>query len=199
LESLASQPSIAERTGQETTVLSWLLTRIQRSESPVGQNKQYAAEVLAILLQSSAANRKRFAQLDGVDMLLRLLSAYRKRDPLKDSEEEEFVENVFDCLICLADEAEGKEKFVEAEGIELCLIMLREGRMSKPRALRLLDHALGGRDSAVPCAKLVESAGLKTAFGMFMKTVSRGYWLSWTSELIICSKITRPLSIYLVF
>jgi beta-catenin-like protein 1 len=77
----------------------------------VGQNKQYAAEVLAILLQSSAANRKRFAQLDGVDMLLRLLSAYRKRDPLKDSEEEEFVENVFDCLICLADEAEVKRNW----------------------------------------------------------------------------------------
>ncbi|KAI9880787.1 MAG: hypothetical protein M1830_000223 [Pleopsidium flavum] len=169
LESLASRTSIAETIGQETTVLSLLLKRIQKSESPIGQNKQYAAEVLAILLQSSPANRKRFAQLDGVDMLLELLSVYRKRDPPRDSEEEEYVENVFDCLTCLADETEGKEKFVEAEGVELCLIMLREGRMSKPRALRLLDHALGGRDGAVPCEKLVESAGLKTVFGMIMK------------------------------
>ena len=153
-----------------------LLKRIQAPESPVSQNKQYAAEVLAILLQSSAANRKRFASLDGVDTLLQLLNAYRKRDPPKDSDEVEYVENVFDCLTCLAEETEGKEKFVAAEGVELCLIMLREGRMSKPRALRLLDHALSGEDTVTACERLVESAGLKTVFGMFMKNVGTTYW-----------------------
>ncbi|MCJ1362375.1 hypothetical protein MMC16_001478 [Acarospora aff. strigata] len=170
LENLASHASIAERIGQETSVLSLLLTRIQTPESPVGQNKQYAAEVLAILLQSSEANRKRLARLDGVDLLLQLLSAYRKRDPPRDSDEEEYVENVFDSLTCLVEETEGKEKFEEAEGVELCLIMLREGKMSKSRALRLLDHALGGRGGAAPCERLIESAGLKTVFGMFMKS-----------------------------
>lgn len=117
-------------------------------------------------------NRNRLASLDGVDTLLQLLSAYRKRDPPKDSDEEEYVENVFDCLTCLAEQAEGKANFVEAEGVELCLIMLREGRMSKPRALRLLDHALSGQDAVIACERLVESAGLKTVFGMFMKKVS---------------------------
>lgn len=179
--------------------MSLLLTRIQKPESPVGQNKQYAAEVLAILLQSSEANRRRLAQLEAIDILLQILSVYRKRDPPKDTEEEEFVENVFDCLTCLADEVVGKEKLVEAEGIELCLIMLREGRMSKPRALRLLDHVLGGQDGTIACEKLVESAGLKTVFGMFMKSVSICLWLAWCSQLNFDSKIIKQLSICLVF
>jgi beta-catenin-like protein 1 len=169
LENLASQTTVAENIGQDTKVLQWLLNRIQKRESPVGQNKQYSAEVLAILLQSSPLNRKKLCDKNGVDILLQILAAYRKRDPVKGTEEEEFVENVFDSLTCIVDEPEGKQKFVEAEGIELCLIMIREGKMSKSRALRLIDHALGGPSGGEACERLVEAAGLKTVFGMFMK------------------------------
>lgn len=104
--------------------------------------------------------------------MLQLLSPYRKRDPAKGTEEEEFVENLFDSVTCCLDESNGKTKFLEAEGIELCLIMLREGKMSKPRALRLLDHALGGPEGGACCQKLVEAAGLKAVFSSFMKKVS---------------------------
>lgn len=199
IENLASQPTDSDRIGSETTLLPWLLERIQKKESPVTQNKQYAAEILAILLQSSSANRKRVTELDGVDTLLQLLASYRKRDPQKDSEEEEFVENIFDCLTCLVDEPDGKSKFVEAEGVELCLIMLREAKFSKVRALRVLDHSVGYAEAPLPpapikkekgsakekekkeqevqypnrstlvCERVVEAAGLKTIFGMFMK------------------------------
>ena len=128
LENLSSRTSLAEKIGKDTSVLKWLLNRAQKRESPVSQNKQYAAEVLAILLQSSPVNRRLLAELDGVDLLLQLLAAYRKRDPIKGTDEEEFVENVFDCVTCMVDESEGKQKFVEAEGVELCLIMIREGK-----------------------------------------------------------------------
>ncbi|OQD83019.1 hypothetical protein PENANT_c018G08016 [Penicillium antarcticum] len=169
LENLASQTSHAETIGQDGSILPWILSRIQKKEAVVSQNKQYAAEILAILLQSSPKNRSKFIELDGIDVLLQLLSAYRKRDPAKDSDEEEYVENLFDSLICLVEEDVGKEKFVENEGIELALIMLREGKFSKSRSLRVLDHALGGVGGAPACERLVEAAGLKTIFGMFMK------------------------------
>ncbi|OJJ48119.1 hypothetical protein ASPZODRAFT_130048 [Penicilliopsis zonata CBS 506.65] len=169
LENLASQNTIAEKIGQDSGLLSWLLSRIQRKESPVGQNKQYAAEVLSILLQSSPKSREKFASLEGVDTLLQLLSQYRKRDPAKDSDEEEYAENIFNSLACLVDEEVGKQRFLEGEGIELALIMLKEGKFSKPRALRVLDHALGGQWGAGACEHLVEAAGLRTIFGMFMK------------------------------
>jgi beta-catenin-like protein 1 len=172
LENLASQTSVAEKIGQDASVMPWLLSRIQQKETPVSQNKQYAAEILAILLQSSAQNRKKFAEIDGVDVLLQLLSAYRRHDPEKDSDEEEYVENLFDCLTCVVDEDEGKDKFVQAEGIELAHIMLREGKLSKQRALRALDHALSGQGGVACCERLVEVAGLRTIFGMFMKKVA---------------------------
>ena len=171
LENLASQIRIAELIGLETTIMTWIMNRLKRKEQSTSQNKQYAAEVLAILLQSSSANRSHLTKLDGVDILLQLLSTYRKRDPLKGTDEEEYVENVFDCLTCLVEATEGKSKFVEAEGVELCMIMLREGNMSRPRALRLLDHSVGGKDGGEICEKVVDAAGLKTIFTMFMKKV----------------------------
>lgn len=151
--------------------MPWILSRIQQKEAPVSQNKQYSAEILAILLQSSSKNREKFIGLDGADIILQLLSQYRKRDPEKDSDEEEYAENLFDSLICLVDEDSGKDKFIEAEGIELAQIMLREGRFSKPRALRVLDHAFGGAGGGPACERLIEAAGLRTVFGMFMKKV----------------------------
>lgn len=170
LENLASSVEIAERLVQGSSLLKWLLARIQKVESPVSQNKQYAAEVLSILEQLSSKNRTSFATHDGVDILLQLLSNYRKRDPAKDSEEEEFVENLFGCLTCVVEDNAGKLKYVEAEGVELCLIMLREGKFSKTRALRVLDHAMGGDKGADVCTKLVEAAGLKVLFATFMKS-----------------------------
>jgi len=169
LENLSSRPSIVSTMGRDTQLLSWLLSRIQKPEPTVSQNKQYSAEVLAILLQSSPTNRTKLTSIEGIDALLQLLSPYRKRDPANGTEEEEYVENVFDCITCCVDDSEGKIKFLEAEGIELCLIMLKEGKMSRPRALRLLDHALGGPDGGACCERLIEAAGLKSTFSLFMK------------------------------
>jgi beta-catenin-like protein 1 len=169
LESLASQTVFSERIGSNTSILKWLLTRIQKLESLLTQNKQYAAEILAILVQSSTPNRTALIDLDAVEIILQLLAPYRRRDPAKESEEEEFVENLFDTLTCLLDEPIGKTKFVEAEGVELALIMVREGKMSKSRALRMLDHAVGSMLGGEVCLQVVEAQGLKTIFGLFMK------------------------------
>ena len=98
--------------------------------------------LLAIMVQSSSANRRRLADLDAVDVMLQLVAAYRKRDPEKGGSEEEYMENLFEALTYVVDELEGKAKFLDAEGIELCLIMLKEGKISKRPALRLLDHAV---------------------------------------------------------
>lgn len=166
LENLCSQSASATRIGQQESLLSWLLQRIQRKESLVSQNKQYAAEILAILAQASPENCLQLAKLDAVDTLLQLVAAYRKRDPDKGGEEEEYMENLFEALTCMADQSLGKTKLLEAEGVELCLIMLKEGKMSKGPALRLLDHAA----STDVCIKIVEAGGLKAIFTLFIKT-----------------------------
>ncbi|PNP61124.1 hypothetical protein FNYG_14212 [Fusarium nygamai] len=170
IENLCSRQSVAERVGEDEKLLQWLLQRIKRKEDTVSQNKQYAAEILAILAQMSVANRTKLINLDAVDLLLQLIAPYRRRDPDKGGDEEEYMENIFASLTCLADEAAGKAKFIDAEGVELCLIMLKEGKKSKPPALRLLNHAAGGIAGVDVCQKIVEAGGLKGLFTLFMKT-----------------------------
>lgn len=170
IENLCSRTATAEVVAAHEKLVRWLLTRIQAKETPVvGQNKQYAAEIIAILVQNSSKNRRRLAELDAVDIMLQLVAAYRKRDPERGGEEEEYMENLFEALACIADEAEGKAKFIDAEGVELCLIMLKEGKLSKVASLRLLDHAAGGPSGADVCIKMVEAGGLKNTFTLFMK------------------------------
>ncbi|RYP45606.1 hypothetical protein DL768_008085 [Monosporascus sp. mg162] len=169
VENLCGRTETAEQVAENEKLLTWLLRRIQTKETPVGQNKQYSAEVLAIMVQTSSKNRRKLASLDAVDSMLQLAAAYRKRDPEKGSEEEEYMENLFEALTCLVDEPEGKAKFVEAEGVELCLIMLKEGKLSKAAALRLLDHATTGIAGTEVCRKIVEAGGLKNTFTLFMK------------------------------
>ncbi|KIX08049.1 uncharacterized protein Z518_02704 [Rhinocladiella mackenziei CBS 650.93] len=174
LENVLSETEYSEVVGARAEMMDWLLSRISKidpnARGKVGQNRQYAAEILAILLQNNRNNRDRLAQKEGVDALLELLSVYRKRDPEKDSDEEEFAENLFDCLACVVEERFPAEKFLEGEGVELCLIMLREGRLAKARALRVLDHAMSGGNATAISERLVDAAGLKTIFGMLMKS-----------------------------
>lgn len=170
IENLCSRTPTATRIGQEESLLKWLLQRIQRKESPISQNKQYAAEMLAVLSQSSAETRQQIVSQDAVDIMLQLIAPYRRRDPDKGAEEEEYMENLFEALTCLVDEPSGKAKFIEAEGVELCLIMLKEGKTSRAPALRLVDHAAGGSAGADVCVKLVEAGGLKGIFTLFNKT-----------------------------
>ncbi|KAI0427661.1 Catenin-beta-like protein [Xylaria sp. FL1042] len=180
VENLCGRTITAELVIEEEGLLKWLLRRIQMKEEGgreggeggrwgVSQNKQYAAEILAILVQNSAKNRRKLAGLDAVDIMLQLVAPYRKLDPEKGGEEEEYVENLFEALTCMVDEPEGKNKFVEAEGVELCLIMLKEGKLSKSASLRLLDHAVGGTSGVEACQRIVEAGGLKNVFTMFMK------------------------------
>ena len=56
--------------------MRWLLKRVAPKRE-TDNNKLYAAEVLAILVQSSEDNRRRLGEADGVDMLLRAVVGKR--------------------------------------------------------------------------------------------------------------------------
>lgn len=180
IENLLSQPSNTDMIGKEKALLTWLLERIQRPEKPTTQNKQYASEILSILTQSSRPNRILVAEANGVEILLTNLAPYRRDDPEKDSDEEEYMENLFNILTSVVEEPIGKTKFLEAEGTELCLLLVRDGKTSKNRAFKVLDHASSyastpSSDDTVPphiavCETLISARGLKPLFSTFMKT-----------------------------
>ncbi|KAK6154080.1 hypothetical protein DH2020_013719 [Rehmannia glutinosa] len=159
------KPSVSELVCEKTKLLKWLQARIKIRE--FDSNKQYASEILAILLQNSVANQKRFGQMNGVDTLLQAVAMYKSKDP-KTGNEEEMVENLFDCLCCLLMPLENKEKFVKAEGVELMIIIMNQKKLCYGSAIRALDFAMTNYPPA--CERFIDVMGLKTAFPAFMGT-----------------------------
>eukprot|EP00007_Cunea_sp_BSH-02190019_P005902 CAMPEP_0174244314 /NCGR_PEP_ID=MMETSP0417-20130205/34848_1 /TAXON_ID=242541 /ORGANISM="Mayorella sp, Strain BSH-02190019" /LENGTH=694 /DNA_ID=CAMNT_0015323983 /DNA_START=30 /DNA_END=2110 /DNA_ORIENTATION=- len=161
------RPDLANMFGETTKILDWLLERLGKQE--FDQNKQYAAELLAVLLQSSTKNQDQVCTLDGMNALLVASAAYRKEDP-QALDEEEYIENVFDCICYCLQTPANCEIFQVNEGIQLMLLFVKRRKFTRKCALKVLSFAL--RLSAKNCVAFVEVQGLKTIFPAFMK---KGY------------------------
>lgn len=145
--------------------LPWLIKRV-RAQGTMDYNKVYASEILGIVLQNSEPARDSMVKLEGVDKLLRGIAAYRKRDPA-DSEESEYVQNMFDCLCSLMLLKANQLAFGRLQGLELMIRMMKERVFASNLALKLADHAL--RHCPENCQVFVEKLGLKVLFAIFMK------------------------------
>lgn len=160
------KPPVAELVCERTKLLRWLLNRIKVRE--FDSNKLYASEILAILLQNSSLNQRRVGQLNGVDTILQAVALYKSKDP-KTSEEEEMLENLFDCLCSVVMPLENKERFVKAEGVELMIIIMKQKRSVYGSAMKALDFATTRCPQA--CERFVDVLGLKTLFAAFMNKI----------------------------
>ncbi|KAF8655282.1 hypothetical protein AX16_003181 [Volvariella volvacea WC 439] len=167
---LGFNPSLATDLVSKTKILPWLLNRIQASIHD--ENRGYAAELLAILLQNNAKNRLVFGQHDGVESVLKVLSQFRRRDP-EDADETEFMENLFDALCSALNEPPIKDSFLSAEGPDLMVLMMKDKLQSSSRAIKTLDYAMSGASGYGICNVFIEALGLKTLFAAFMGRVSK--------------------------
>lgn len=79
------------------------------------------------------------------------------------------MENMFNCLCSALLLDVNREKFLNGEGLQLMNLMLREKKISRNSALKVLDHAMSGADGASNCLKFVDILGLRTLFPLFMK------------------------------
>ncbi|KAF9453073.1 DUF1716-domain-containing protein [Macrolepiota fuliginosa MF-IS2] len=149
----------------KTRLLPWLLDRMQATNHD--ENRSYAAELLSILLQNNAENRLQFGQKDGVETVLKILSHFRRRDPV-DADEIEFMENLFDALCSALDEPPIKKLFLDSEGPDLMVLMMKEKIQSRSRSIKTLNYAMSGPKGSDICAAFVEALGLKTLFSIFM-------------------------------
>ncbi|KAL9178718.1 hypothetical protein ACHAXT_003849 [Thalassiosira profunda] len=117
---------------------------------------------------------KKDEALDGIEVLLLAIAAYRKSDPRVEVECE-LLENVFDALAASLLREDNVVDFVKAEGIELMLRCLRQKVHSGGGALKVLNFALSGstgteaNDAYVKaCETFVQAGGLKILFPLFM-------------------------------
>ncbi|KAJ1675809.1 hypothetical protein EV182_000532, partial [Spiromyces aspiralis] len=179
----------------------------------VDTNQQYSAEILSILLQSENKLHRPLVDtkpkyipkdtdtLSGVDVLLQCLAWYRRKDP-QDSQEEEYMESLFGSLCSLLCGKVPKRAFVEAEGVELIVRMIRERRLARPRAFKVLSYALtpielvaddpsddggGGESGSIEAEiseRFINGQGLDPLFAAFMKKGARelSKWFKGYSE-----------------
>ena len=150
----------------EQGLLTWLLRRLRVRQ--YDSNKLYVVEILAILLQSNETNQRLLGDKDGIDNLLQALAYYKRRDP-QTVDEIEMMENLFDCLCSALMFTPNREKFLKGEGLQLMILMLKEKKMSRRPALKVLNHAMCNSEGADNCVKFVEVYGLRSLFPVFMK------------------------------
>lgn len=149
-------------------LLQWLIKRLKQ-KGPFNPNKLYCSEILSILVQDDDEIRLEFGSLDGIDVLLQQLAVYKRHDPTS-TEEQEYMENLFNCSCSTLMAKENRDRFLKGEGLQLMNLMLREKKLSRNGSLKVLDHAMSGPDGKDNCNKFVDILGLRTIFPLFMTT-----------------------------
>ena len=114
---------------------------------------------------------------------------FRRKDPAS-GEESEFMENVFDAMCSALTESENKQLFLDSEGVDLMVLMmkyvltgfpstaspdfgLREKKLARSRAIKALDYAMSGPSGSTACETFVDALGLKSLFTTFMGKASK--------------------------
>lgn len=168
IENMAEfRPGLCTEAAQQG-LMQWLLKRI-KAKMPFDANKLYCSEILAILLQNNDNTRELLGEMDGIDVLLQQLSVFKRHNP-STAEEQEMMENLFDGLCSCLMLPTNRDRFLRGEGLQLMNLMLREKKMSRTSALKVLDHGMIGPEGADNCHKFVDILGLRTIFPLFMKT-----------------------------
>ncbi|TRY98616.1 hypothetical protein DNTS_005290 [Danionella cerebrum] len=156
--------------GQVVALMVQNMERLDESaKMPFDGNKLYCSEILAILLQNNDKTRELLGELDGIDVLLQQLSVFKRHNP-STAEEQEMMENLFDALCSCLMLPANRDRFLKGEGLQLMNLMLREKKISRVSALKVLDYGMIGPEGSDNCHKFVDILGLRTIFPLFMKT-----------------------------
>ncbi|BAM40143.1 uncharacterized protein TOT_020001057 [Theileria orientalis strain Shintoku] len=163
-------PSVINDMATNVDLLGFLIKRMKTSKTmEYDSNRIHASEILCIILQGSEEAVVKVGNkdpLDGIDAMLRIIAIYRKRDP-ESIEEEELVENVFQCLCRLMFNKDNQLRFGKIQGLQLAIRLIRERRKTYKQALKLLDYAL--LDCPENCKQFVVLFGLKCIFSVLMR------------------------------
>ncbi|KAJ2616399.1 hypothetical protein H4S08_000790 [Coemansia sp. RSA 1365] len=145
IENLVSlDVTLAEKAVKEMDLLEWLRDRIPKSLArdsvQADSNQQYAAEIASILLQASPEICRQ-AGSSFMDALLQCLAKHRKHTPVDDIEME-YLENIVDSICMLVATPEGKQLFLDHEGVELLVLLQKQHQVGRLLSIKILDHAL---------------------------------------------------------
>uniref|UniRef100_A0A667YU99 Beta-catenin-like protein 1 n=1 Tax=Myripristis murdjan TaxID=586833 RepID=A0A667YU99_9TELE len=167
IENMAEfRPGLCTEAAQQG-LMQWLLKRIKV------RNRLTMSYTLFPLIAHIPGNGivilELLGEMDGIDVLLQQLSVFKRHNPAT-AEEQEMMENLFDSLCSCLMLPANRDRFLRGEGLQLMNLMLREKKMSRTSALKVLDHGMIGPEGTDNCHKFVDILGLRTIFPLFMKT-----------------------------
>eukprot|EP01135_Chromosphaera_perkinsii_P004655 Nk52_evm4s293 gene=Nk52_evmTU4s293 len=162
--------------GKNEKLMGLVCKHCKAEELKDEQVRLYCSEILSILLSTEEEEeegeknmRWLFGEWGLLDEILHCLAVYRKRD-VESVQELEYMENLFSSVCSLLLYDGNCVLFVECEGVELMLLLIKSKMLCRFNAVKVLDFAL--RKSELACLHFVEVLGLKTLFPLFMKTPS---------------------------
>lgn len=159
-------------------LIDWMLKQLKKA-SKFNSIKLAIAELLSILLITSADNKSYLGSMGGIDVLLQQVAYYRRVAPVT-GDEHEYLEQIINCLCtAMLDCDQNRESFIEEEGVDLIELILREKRETvkksniKAGVLRLFNHVLTTDKNQDPfvtkcCEKFIQVLGLRVLFPIFM-------------------------------
>jgi beta-catenin-like protein 1 len=174
-------PSFVEYAGKESDLIQWLLKRLLEKPKLVrDDNRQYASEILSIMVQDCTSNQRICAGNGGMDMILKAISYFRKADPVTENDKEA-QQNIFITLRALLLVPENCAIFVHSEGIQLMLMIIRRTpSIFAIPALKVITFAAASGELC--CNSIVEASGLSVLFPIF------------TSPAILCAGKVNKVS-----
>uniref|UniRef100_A0A674EF01 Beta-catenin-like protein 1 n=1 Tax=Salmo trutta TaxID=8032 RepID=A0A674EF01_SALTR len=156
----------------EGQVVALLVQNMERLDEQVKEEADGVYNTLAII-ENMAEFRPGLcteaAQQGLMQWLLKRIKVFKRHNPAT-AEEQEMMENLFDALCSCLMLAANRDRFLRGEGLQLMNLMLREKKMSRTSALKVLDHGMIGPEGSDNCHKFVDILGLRTIFPLFMKT-----------------------------
>ncbi|XP_044774428.1 beta-catenin-like protein 1 isoform X3 [Neomonachus schauinslandi] len=152
-------------------VVALLVQNLERLDESVKEEADGVHNTLAIVENMAEFRPEMCTEAAQQGLLQWLLKRLKAKMP--------FDANKLYCsevlAILLQDNDENRELLgeldgIDGEGLQLMNLMLREKKISRSSALKVLDHAMIGPEGTDNCHKFVDILGLRTIFPLFMKS-----------------------------
>lgn len=123
------KPEAVEVAGQKTGLIQWILGQLLSNNgaaamlSQFDDNRLYASEILAILMQNTA-NQHHFAGLNFISPIINFLRTLQEVNQFP-MDFKETILNLFNCLALALMDHYGQEDFGQNEGIDVMLKLLK--------------------------------------------------------------------------
>lgn len=150
----------AERIITNQRAIEFLLKMLANDQIRFQQSRQSAAYIICTVCQTASMLIRELGS-KAVETLLEQVNALRSAKTL-DFQTKEIAGSILDALAAIARNVAGKQLFLEAEGVELMLLLLDKScnKWFKPRALTVLVAAVRGYAAGEACQRVVNSGGL---------------------------------------